>query len=130
MSETRDALDASKTTSRDTVKLVENYYSTVDREPENVHFLFSEDSVYFRPGYQPIRGRECVKRFYRESRIIASGQHRVTEVLPVAERIAVAGTFSGFATDGAAICLDFADFFTFSDDLITERTTYFHVPAV
>lgn len=117
---------------RDVHQIVRNYYATVDSaQPIGVVELFTEDAVYRRPGYQPMRGRQALREFYGGERVIASGRHTITRIFDDgADQVAVEGRFTGQLRDGSQVDLGFADVFILRGSLITERTTYFEAPLV
>lgn len=111
-------------------ELVRNYYLRVDEDPATVHELFCQDAAYHRPGYGALVGRERLRQFYGQERVIASGNHRLKEVLIADQSAAVRGDFEGKGHSGEDLRVSFADFFTFKDGLIQGRTTYFFMPKV
>lgn len=107
------------------------YYRTVDASgPEATVALFTHNAVYRRPGYEVMRGRPALTRFYGGERVIVAGRHTVQEVVIDGSRAAVRGRFRGVLRDGAEVEVDFADFLHYDGDLIADRTTYFYKPAV
>lgn len=111
--------------------LARRYYQLVDAEDfPAMHDLFTDDCVYERPGYPPLRGRAEMEAFYSGTRVIASGAHRIDELLIDGERVAVHGLFRGTLRDGSASEVGFADFFTYDGDLIAHRRSFFFRPAV
>lgn len=92
--------------------------------------FFHADIVYERPGYAPLVGLERVMRFYREERVIASGKHQVEGVLHELDRAACWGSMRGSLRDGTRTEVRFADVYSFEDDKIRTRCSYFFSPAV
>jgi ketosteroid isomerase-like protein len=111
---------------------VRSYYSLVDRgDITELVQLFTQDAVYQRPGYPPMRGRGELERFYREERVIKSGHHAVESVMSSHSRVAVTGSFAGTLHSGQDVTLRFADFFVLGDDgKFSRRDTYFFTPLV
>lgn len=111
---------------------VRAYYAAVDAdEVDTLLDLFTDDCVYRRPGYEPIRGRDAMERFYRGERVIESGSHTLSELMVDGAHAAVHGRFEGVLRDGTHKQVGFADFYRFTGDgRAAERTTYFHVPSV
>jgi steroid delta-isomerase len=115
-----------------TEEVVRRYYELVDRsEFDQLVALFSEDAVYRRPGYEPLIGRGALADFYRGTRVITAGQHRVITVICQDSRVAVQGQFSGTIRGNEPVDLGYADFFAFgADGLIRARDTFFFSPLV
>lgn len=108
-----------------------HYYTTVDTgDAESTVALFGEHATYRRPGYDEIRGREALLRFYGGERVIASGRHTVDEVIVDGDHAAVRGRFAGELRDGSRVEVGFADFLHYEAGLIADRTTYFFQPSV
>lgn len=115
----------------DLAEPVRRYYSTVDTAgADEVVALFTQDAVYRRPGYEPLRGRAELARFYGGVRVIASGRHTLDELVIEGARAAVRGQFRGVLRVGSQVQVGFADFMRFEGELIAERTTYFYTPAI
>lgn len=92
---------------------------------------FAPDVVYERPGYEPLMGRERVMRFYREERVIASGQHSLERVVLDEGGGACWGRYVGVHRDGSPIDERFADVYTVdAEGRITTRRSYFYRPAI
>lgn len=107
------------------------YYTTVDKgDPDATSDLFAPNATYDRPGYDTFEGAE-IRAFYRNSRVIESGAHTVSEVVVEGSKAAVHGTFDGVLKDGSEAHEGFADFFEFTDDgLILRRRSFFYRAAV
>jgi steroid delta-isomerase len=107
------------------------YYERVDADDiTGILQLFAPDAIYRRPGYPPIHGHAELDDFYRNQRVIKSGQHTVTRLIRNGDDIAVEGTFHGVLNDGSTKQLDFADFYRVGNGVFVERTTYFYTPLV
>jgi branched-chain amino acid aminotransferase len=100
------------------------------RDWEALEDSLHEDVVYERPGYEPLVGRERVLRFYREERVIASGEHQLERVLTDGESGACWGRFVGLHKNGSAIDERFADVYLLQDGRIRTRRSFFFRPAV
>ncbi len=110
---------------------VREYYRLVDADDvDGLLALFTEDAVYSRPGYPPMRGRAEMARFYSGERVIARGRHTLDQVVAHNQQIAVTGSFEGVLKDGSEASLRFADFFVFDGPRIVRRDTYFFAPLV
>ena len=111
---------------------VRRYYRLVDDgDVPGLVQLFSPDAVYERPGYEPIKGRAALDRFYRDTRVIASGRHTVAAAICDGSRVAVRGEFTGILKTGVEVRLRFADFFDLDPaGLFSRRETYFFQPMV
>jgi ketosteroid isomerase-like protein len=111
---------------------VHRYYRLVDAgDVDGVVALFTEDTVYRRPGYEPIVGHGQMREFYSGTRVIDHGKHQVSEVVLQDRQIAVNGDFVGRLKDGTDVELRFADFFTVArDGRFSSRETFFSTPMV
>lgn len=112
--------------------LVQRYYAVVDKgDVEEVVALFEVDAEYSRPGYARMSGREAIRSFYAEDRIIESGVHNVESIVSGGETVAVEGSFNGTVRGGTNVEVKFADFFCPGPNgLIKKRRTYFYAPLV
>lgn len=117
---------------RRTVDNIHRYYRLVDAgDIDSLLQLFAEDTVYRRPGYQPMRGRGKLADFYRGERVIETGAHTLSDVVVQRSHAAVHGEFAGVLKDGREVTVRFADFFVMSEDgLFAERETFFFAPMV
>ena len=108
------------------------YYRLVDAQSfSQLVELFSETVIYRRPGYQAIIGKDSLAAFYQSQRVIAVGQHAITELLAQGNKVAVHGEFNGILKNGNEVAVRFADFFRLTDDGLFEcRDTFFFVPSV
>lgn len=114
----------------DLAATVWRYYSVVDNQDIDALLdLFTPDAVYHRPGYEAIRGRDGLDRFYKKERVIETGRHTVEAMVVKGRSVAVRGQFVGTSRTGEPLDLCFADFFE-GDQLIRSRWTYFYVPLV
>lgn len=112
--------------------LVQKYYAEVDKgDVEGVVALFEVDAEYCRPGYAHMRGREAIRSFYADDRIIESGVHSVESIVSDPGTVAVEGSFKGTVRGGTEAEVKFADFFwPGPNGLIKKRRTYFYAPLV
>jgi ketosteroid isomerase-like protein len=108
------------------------YYRLVDADDvEGLLDLFEPEAEYRRPGYDPLVGRDALRRFYSGTRVIRRGRHSVTSVVEDGNVVAIAGDFVGELKDGSTARLRFADFFTFgSGGRFSSRETFFFAPLV
>ena len=113
-------------------ELVERYYTKVDKgDIEGIVALFEVDSEYSRPGYARMSGREAIKSFYVDDRIIESGVHNLESIVADRATVAVEGTFKGIVRGGKETEVRFAEFFwSGPNGLIKKRRTYFYAPLV
>jgi ketosteroid isomerase-like protein len=112
-------------------EIVLNYYQLVDAQKlDELFSLFSDNVVYERSGNQPITGIDEFKRFYRDSRMIRQGEHRIIETTVSGDEVIVRGRFSGVLKDGRKVEFGFSDFFFFSDTKIFKRCTYTDIGKV
>lgn len=92
--------------------------------------LFHPHAVYERPGYAPLVGRERVLRFYREERVVASGNHEIDGIVVEPNAGACWGRLRATLKDGSRADVQFADVYYFEDGQIRGRRSYFFRPAV
>lgn len=111
---------------------VRRYYELVDQsDVPGLVELFGPDAVYHRPGYPPLRGREELRQFYSEQRVIKDGKHTLGTVVAADDAVAVHGSFSGTLHSGEAVETRFADFFRLNPDgSFSRRDTFFFVPLI
>lgn len=110
--------------------VVELFRRIDSRDWDALPASFCDDVVYERPGYEPLEGVERVMKFYREERVIASGEHRLERVVIDGESGACWGRFVGLHRDGSAIDERFADVYTLENGRIRTRRSYFFRPAI
>jgi ketosteroid isomerase-like protein len=111
--------------------LVRRYYDLVDAaDVEGLLGLFSDTVVYERQGTARSTGKDALRRFYREGRIIASGAHTLGEVLVGKVWVAVRGAFRGVLKNGDAVDLEFTDWFHVENGVIERRQSLFPGRAV
>ncbi|MFI7002392.1 nuclear transport factor 2 family protein [Nocardia sp. NPDC050175] len=113
-------------------EMVRFYYSNIDTGNVSTALsVFDSDCVYYRPGYEAMRGIEEVEFFYSKGRVITEGSHRVTKLVSSGVECFVAGVFAGQIRDRGSIVVDFSDYFRFhTSGKVIERRTYFFVPSV
>ena len=116
----------------DLIEATHRYYTAVDAgDVAGVLDWFAEDGVYHRPGYAPMRGRAALEAFYGGERVIASGSHRLDQVVADGSSVVVRGVFTGQLKDGSAVSVGFADFVDYDEaGRASERHSYFDRPAV
>jgi uncharacterized protein len=111
--------------------IIDTYFRLVDeRNFDKLRDIFHRDIVYQRPGYTPIEGIDKLIEFYRNTRVIASGEHHIEGRLIQSNQCVCWGRFIGSKRDGSTVDERFADVYTFAENLITKRTTYFYKEAV
>jgi ketosteroid isomerase-like protein len=112
--------------------LVQHYYAQVDRgDVDEVAALFEVDAEYFRPGYAGLSGREAIRSFYANDRIIESGAHSIESIISDSGAVVVEGSFKGTLRGGTDTEVRFADFFRPGPNgLIKKRRTYFYTALV
>lgn len=112
-------------------RFVEAMFAAIDgRTFDDLPRFFDDAMTYERPGYEPLVGIDEILHFYRNVRVIASGNHRLEEVVWEDGRAACWGRFVGQHKNGSAIDERFADVYTFADGKIATRRSYFFRPAV
>jgi ketosteroid isomerase-like protein len=101
------------------------------RDWEALPSSFADDAVYERPGYAPLQGIDRIMKFYREERVIASGEHRLERVVIGDAAGASWGRFVGLHKNGSALDEAFADVYILNDQgKIKTRRSYFFRPAI
>jgi ketosteroid isomerase-like protein len=112
--------------------VVQKYYAEVDKgDVDGVVALFEVDAEYSRPGYAHLSGREAIKSFYVDDRIIESGMHNIESIVSDSGTVAVEGSFKGTVRGGTDAEVKFADFFwPGPNGLIKKRRTYFYAPLI
>ncbi|MFJ6163484.1 nuclear transport factor 2 family protein [Micromonospora orduensis] len=108
------------------------YYALVDAgDIEALVSLFSHNAEYARPGHVLLCGRAALESFYRDTRVIADGEHRLDTILAEGNQVAVHGSFRGHLRSGDEVAVRFADFFVLtSENLFARRDTFFFEPSV
>jgi ketosteroid isomerase-like protein len=112
--------------------VVQKYYLEVDEgDVDEVAALFEVDAEYSRPGYAHMSGREAIRSFYVDDRIIESGAHNIESIVSDSGTVAVEGSFKGTVRGGSNVEVKFAEFFwPGPNGLIKKRRTYFYAPLV
>jgi uncharacterized protein len=111
--------------------LVHDLFQAIDtRNFERLREICHPEITYERPGYEAFVGIERLLKFYREERVIASGEHHLTAVLVDDTHAACWGRFLGAHRNGSAIDVEFADTYEVEDGRIRRRKTFFYQPAV
>lgn len=110
---------------------VRQLFSLVDRQAWlELGDLFTDDALYLRPGYEPIRGRPALVHFYRDVRQIRSGRHVIHELVGAGDVAACWGDFAGISRNGEPLAVSFAEWYRFAGGQIAARRTFFDRPAV
>ena len=112
--------------------VVQKYYAELDKgDVDEVVALFEVDAEYSRPGYAHMSGRDAIRSFYVDDRIIESGVHNIESIVSDSRTVAVEGSFKGTVRGGVTVDVEFADFFwPGANGLIKKRHTYFYAPLV
>lgn len=112
------------------VDVVQRLYYLIDMgEFAEACLLFREDCEFSRPGYEVFKGRIEVEAFYSETRLVATGRHRIRRVVQEHPAVAAEGTFDAVLKSGVRIASSFCDLFDFEEGLIARRRTYYYVPG-
>jgi SnoaL-like domain len=76
--------------------IVQKYYAEVDKGVvDEVVGLFEVDAEYSRPAYAHMNGREAIRSFYADDRMIESGVHNSESIVSDSKTVAVEGSFKG-----------------------------------
>lgn len=120
-------MDLAATTST----LVHDLFHAIDtRSFERLRDICHPEVTYERPGYEAFVGIERLLKFYREERVIASGDHLLTAVVVDDAHGACWGRFVGAHRNGSDIDVEFADTYVIEDGKIRRRKSFFYQPAV
>jgi ketosteroid isomerase-like protein len=108
-------------------QLVSELFGIIDgRRWDELGSVFAGDCVYNRPGYEPIVGLDRIQQFYRQERIVASGEHKIEHTVSDLGTVVCWGTFVGESKAGQPLKEDFADTYEVRDGKILHRRTYFY----
>jgi hypothetical protein len=111
--------------------LVHELFQAIDgRDFERLREVCHPDVTYARPGYEAFQGIERLLKFYREERVIASGNHLLRAALINDTHGACWGRFVGTHRDGSDIDVEFADTYELEDGKIRFRKSFFYQPSV
>jgi ketosteroid isomerase-like protein len=112
--------------------LIRELFAIIDEgtDWDSLGKVFSPGAVYFRPGYEPIRGLTAIREFYDRTRQVSSGAHSIYRILSDGQASCCWGLFRGSTKDGTKVALYFADWYRFSSELITYRRTFFYQPMI
>lgn len=111
--------------------LIHDLFSAVDESNwEALPCFFHPHIIYNRPGYSPLVGLERMIQFYRDERVIREGRHMLDTVVGTSDCAACWGRFLGLTKRGEVVDELFADFYSFEDDKIIVRRSFFYRPAI
>jgi ketosteroid isomerase-like protein len=111
--------------------LVRRLLTVIDlRDWRELATLVTEDVRYDRPGYPTIDGHVEFMRFYRHTRIIADGKHRLESLLTAPTHGFCWGVFEGVSRGGEPLCELFADWYEFDGDRVRLRRSFFFRPGI
>jgi ketosteroid isomerase-like protein len=114
-----------------TTTLVHDLFQAIDaREFDLLRDICHPDVVYERPGYEAFTGIDRLLKFYREERVIASGDHLLTAVVVDDAYGACWGRFVGAHRNGSPLDVEFADTYEIKDGKIRRRKSFFFQPSV
>lgn len=112
-------------------QLVSELFDIIDGAHwDDLDRVFTDDCVYERPGYPPLRGLDRLRQFYDQERIIAQGRHMVTRVVGDFDSAACWGSFAGVSRSGERLAEEFVDTYSIVDGRIRHRKTFFYRPAI
>lgn len=108
--------------------LIRELFSIIDEGADwnRLAEVFAPSAVYFRPGFEPIRGVGEIREFYANARQISLGTHYIYRILSDGPRCCCWGMFSGTTKASDKIVLYFTDWYRFSNELIVYRRTFFY----
>jgi len=92
--------------------------------------FFRSEVVYERPGHPDIFGIDALLYFYRDTRVIAEGEHVLTAALADDDHAICFGYFKGRSKSGEELAERFADAYELRNGLICKWTTYFFRAAI
>lgn len=107
-------------------RTVRRYFRAVDAgDTATLLELFTEDAEYERQGTPTLRGKDALRKFYTEDRVIASGRHTLEDVCLGTDWVAVRGTLRGTLRSGEDVEIEFTDWYHLRDGRIDRRQTLF-----
>jgi uncharacterized protein len=111
--------------------LVQRLLTVIDqRDWIQLASLVTDDVRYDRPGYPTIQGVRELLEFYRHTRIIADGKHRLESLLTDDTQGFCWGSFEGVSRSGEPLNEVFADWYVFERDKVCRRRSFFFKPAI
>ncbi|MEB3279241.1 MAG: nuclear transport factor 2 family protein [Lyngbya sp.] len=91
---------------------------------------FDKDIIYERPGYSVIIGIDKLLHFYQQERVIAFGKHQIEHIVCEDKFGSCWGQFIGTHKNGSPINESFSDVYSFEQNKIITRRSYFFRPAI
>ncbi|MFC0105200.1 nuclear transport factor 2 family protein [Kibdelosporangium aridum] len=111
--------------------LVQRLLKVIDlRDWDQLGTLVTDDVRYDRPGYPTIHGVAQLLDFYRHTRVIADGRHKLESLLTDQTQGFCWGSFEGISRSGEPLFELFADWYVFEADRICRRRSFFYKPAI
>jgi hypothetical protein len=92
--------------------------------------VFHPEVVYERGGYAPFTGLDTVMNFYRTGRVLASGEHRLENIIIKGDQGASWGRFVGKKKSGEDVDLLFSEIYRFDSGNVVFRRSYIYVALV
>lgn len=91
---------------------------------------FDKDIIYERPGYSVIIGIDKLLHFYQHERVIALGKNHLEHIVCEEKFASCWGRFIGTHKNGSPINESFSDVYSFNQNKIITRRSYFFRPAI
>ncbi len=111
--------------------LVRRLLTVIDlRDWRELATLVTEDVRYDRPGYPTLDGVAEFLDFYRHTRMIAGGEHRLESLLTAPTHGFCWGVFEGVSHSGEPLSELFADWYEFTGEQVCRRRSFFFRPAI
>ena len=105
--------------------IVAIYRSIDNRDWDDLEKRLGPDILYSRPGYPDLTGPVDFIDFYKNTRQIDTGTHRLRAIIAKESVGCCWGTFSGMSCDGREIDILFSDWYEFENGLVRTRRTFF-----
>lgn len=121
----REAIDLTR------LEQVRTLFKAVDDKdwPTMVDY-YNPRAVYHRPGYDPFIGITKILDYYKNLRLLGSGNHTIEGIISQGSQVAYWGEFLGYSRSGEPVDVQFMDRCLLDAGKILYRTTYFFTPHV
>ena len=112
-------------------ELIMSLFNTIDSADwQLLAQHFDKYITYQRPGYKTLIGIEQLLYFYQYERVVASGKHHIQHIVVSEDYGSCWGQFIGVHKNGSQIDEGFADVYSFENNRLKTRRSYFFRPAI
>jgi ketosteroid isomerase-like protein len=112
-------------------ELIVNLFEAIDSSDFKLLVkYFDKNIIYQRPGYHDLIGIDKLLHFYQYDRIIVSGKHLIEHIVVAEKYGSCWGQFIGIHKNGSQLNEGFADVYSFENNKIKTRRSYFFRPAI